>query len=347
MQKQLVLLLVFLIGSLAQGLPSCPPLPSRARPTNVRDLRADDIRLVMSIGESMSAGFGLKNLPNEYRGLAFSAGGDPGAMTMPNLLRSAGNNALLLGDSRGVHYGIHTSDDGCEPPSDTQVCRLNAAVDGANMARSLRQVDYLDAQIHSNSSNYTKYADDWKLLTLFSGLSDCVFYNETDSTHSPTPVEVVRSNFRALMSQVRKRIGHVFVNVIALPTQISKAGEVIKNRGECKLFIELSKAGQTKWTDYSLWDGAAKAINKMLAEEVKAIQNLNDPTFYASLQTFMVGFDPATETLEKLDCIHPNQESEAAMSVALWNSMIAPGAKPTALDHSEQPVCPTEHARLH
>lgn len=42
--------------SIAAALPFpylCPPIPSHPPPTNVRELRADDIDMVMAIGDSM------------------------------------------------------------------------------------------------------------------------------------------------------------------------------------------------------------------------------------------------------------------------------------------------------
>jgi phospholipase B1 len=90
----------------------CPQLaPRTSPPTSVHDLRPDDIKVVMALGDSLTAAFGaekfmgdfkdwLKNL-FEYRGKSFSIGADPGMVTIPNILSHYRPD--VVGGSKGSH----------------------------------------------------------------------------------------------------------------------------------------------------------------------------------------------------------------------------------------------------
>ncbi|CAG8758515.1 34351_t:CDS:1, partial [Racocetra persica] len=68
----------------------CPSLtPRTSPPANVHDLRPDDIKVIMALGDSITAGFqadaicdGNNNTANklyEFRGVSYAMGGDTGA----------------------------------------------------------------------------------------------------------------------------------------------------------------------------------------------------------------------------------------------------------------------------
>ncbi|CAG8775324.1 1268_t:CDS:2, partial [Acaulospora colombiana] len=72
-------------------LDKCPKLSPRT-PTSVHDLRPDDISVTMALGDSISAGAFSHGLQEdvltsfaEYRGDSFANGGNPGAITIPNV----------------------------------------------------------------------------------------------------------------------------------------------------------------------------------------------------------------------------------------------------------------------
>jgi len=77
-------------------------------------LRPDDIKVVAALGDSITAGFGAKgiqdgtiiNLNNlaEDRGISFAAGGDDGAITIPNFLKHYNPN--LIGASLGILWNF-------------------------------------------------------------------------------------------------------------------------------------------------------------------------------------------------------------------------------------------------
>jgi phospholipase B1, membrane-associated len=99
-------------GTLVKDITQCPKLaPRRIPPKSVHDLRVDDIKVIMAIGDSVTAGFGAKghdtNIPvdihklYENRGVSFPIGGDPGAVTIANFIKYY--SPELIGSSIGDH----------------------------------------------------------------------------------------------------------------------------------------------------------------------------------------------------------------------------------------------------
>jgi hypothetical protein len=90
----------------------CPFLPPRQeKATNVHNLRPDDIRVVIGLGDSVMAGFAAKGVQdntfftmanlNEDRGISFAMGGDANTVTLPNILQYYSYD--LIGSSLGSH----------------------------------------------------------------------------------------------------------------------------------------------------------------------------------------------------------------------------------------------------
>ncbi len=53
----------------------CPSLPSPPPAADVFHLRPGNIGAVIALGDSITAGFAMEDLPVEYRGLVYSTGG--------------------------------------------------------------------------------------------------------------------------------------------------------------------------------------------------------------------------------------------------------------------------------
>ena len=56
---------------------------------------------------------------------------------------------------------------------------------------------------------------DWKLLTIFTGLDDVVFYNSTvqPPTKSSTPADLFATNFDKLLTAIHEQLPKTFVNM--------------------------------------------------------------------------------------------------------------------------------------
>lgn len=150
-----------------QGRVSCLSPVQKKLVNHARISRPDDFRVVMALGDSITAGLLARGsrsssacsgpsplgpqrplLPSfdiqEYRGLSYPIGSDPGAITVPQILRHFSPSAEEIpGSSKGKHPPVAClngwSIKGCaERPEEDG---LNAAVSGSVSAALLRQVE--------------------------------------------------------------------------------------------------------------------------------------------------------------------------------------------------------------
>ena len=149
----------------------------RSTPTSVHELTPADIGVVLGIGDSIMAGFGIDGRSKalyEDRGRSFAMGGAHHATTIPNLLQYF-RGKRVLGASVGQHldnlcygalcFGMHIN----------ATDRLNAALSGSLAMNIPPQVAYLVEQLRSEAAA----PDSWKLLTLQIGANDqCLACNK-------------------------------------------------------------------------------------------------------------------------------------------------------------------------
>jgi phospholipase B1 len=168
-----VLLVVCVFITLCNAALNCPTLPPHAAPTNVTQLRPGDIKVVMAMGDSITAGFGIqgsKGQLNESRGLSASIGGDTNAVTLANFLRFYSPN--LQGPSLGQHI-VELCEGALCPPLQYHPAQdvLNSAQSGALLENLVtHELDYLISQLKVNHAINIK--EDWKVLTIFIGAND-------------------------------------------------------------------------------------------------------------------------------------------------------------------------------
>ncbi|KAI9491110.1 hypothetical protein BDB00DRAFT_767667 [Zychaea mexicana] len=202
----------------------CPRLPSRpdGGAKSVKDLRPDDIKVVIGIGDSVMAGFGAKGLQNdrfvsmktlnEDRGVSFAMGGDIGATTLPNLIHYY--TPSLYGSSVGSQlFTICFGDEFCPKGQyKPDIGYLNAAQSGARSSNLDHEIDYLLEQLDDAYVSGTIKPQDWKLLTLFIGSND-ICHSCTTPTSLPPPFIM---NVAAAVDRVRLTIRNVFLQIVGV-----------------------------------------------------------------------------------------------------------------------------------
>ncbi|KAK6765520.1 hypothetical protein RB195_025434 [Necator americanus] len=122
---------------------------SKKIPRNVNSVRPADIKLVMAMGDSLTAanGAGAEDplgVVLQYRGLAFQAGGDKSLdehATIPNILRKYNPN--LFGYSIGIGS-----------PNVWEISRLNVAMPGAEAHDLPGQAQQLVGLLQSHPETY-------------------------------------------------------------------------------------------------------------------------------------------------------------------------------------------------
>eukprot|EP01127_Copromyxa_protea_P013991 TRINITY_DN3831_c0_g1_i1.p1 TRINITY_DN3831_c0_g1~~TRINITY_DN3831_c0_g1_i1.p1 ORF type:complete len:355 (-),score=89.42 TRINITY_DN3831_c0_g1_i1:44-1108(-) len=326
----------------------CPSLPAAPPATNVTGLRPADIKVVMALGDSISAGFAMKGLPAEYRGLVFSIGGDKYvsdfgnelARTIPNFLMHYNPN--LQGQSTGESIPL------------TQGTYLNGAISGAKIQGVPGQIDYLVQTAQTTYKDKIDWENDWKLLTLFIGANNLCASCKGDAG---TP-ELFEQELDLVLAKIQKEIPKVFVNVVTI-FNISGVWNAHSTKeycqviwvdlgvDECPCLIAHGPEGRQTMDDNAV---AYDAISRKLANKYSSKTTGNN-TFNVVVQPGLTGFNIThwgEGFLSDLDCFHPNLLADEAFAIAIWNNMFQPvGQKSTNLDPSNVEIfCPTINSVL-
>jgi len=341
------------VGSCVGRLLDCPPLTPHV-PENVNDLRPDDIKVIMTLGDSITAGFGIQGssgLLNEYRGLSWSIGGDDDAITLANMLQSYSTD--IQGSSLGSHimevcYGLVCPPLQYHPSLDV----LNAAQSGAMVDDLPHELDYLLGQLSANPD--IDMDEDWKLMTILMGANDlCASCTLIKGFLSPDDFEAHMSK---ALEAVRLSVPRVFVQIAEI-FNLSQIYDLSLKIPHCAtihraLFLECDCIfGPLAGKNRAAVDTYAQLYNERSRKLAAYYQSMNYPDFNVVTQPFgrdtMITDQPPA-LLSTLDCFHPSLMAHEAMAIALWNNMLTPAAsKQTFLNVTDIPLCPTDDTRLY
>ncbi|KAK9760652.1 hypothetical protein K7432_015116 [Basidiobolus ranarum] len=314
---------LFLAGKVngAKDISQCPRLtPRTTSPTSVNDLRADDIKVFMALGDSITAGFAAKGIQDgrfislkslyESRGVSYAAGGDPGETTIPNLFGHY--NTTVRGPSVGEHlvelcYGPLCPPFQYRPEKDN----LNAAQTGALSTNLATEVDYLLGRIKKYPG--IDIQNDWKLLTLQLGSNDlCQSCLDLFQFTGP---DVYEKNIRAAIERVRKSIPRVVVSLGGV-FNVSQTWAKTKNDPYCQkvmglphLNIECPCAllgGIIGEESRKSMDKRAAAFNQRLVKIYQDYKNQQTNTFAITLHPLDIDLSSLPiDHLSNVDCFHP------------------------------------------
>lgn len=341
-----LLLVASLVGAqrYAEDIRQCPMLEPRAQaPRDVRDLRPDDIGVIMALGDSATAGFGAKlisiletNILQEYRGLSFSIGGDPNAPTIGNFIKHY--RPELVGQSRGTHF-IELCYDGVFCAPDELAYRpqqdvFNAALSGATSATLGLETKYLLGQVIRHHAVNT--TNDWKLLTFFIGSNEiCKYSCEEREDGDPGTASDFEQRVVTTLTTIRQRLPRTLVNIILLP-DMSQVEQFANNHVRCiharRLLASICpcamKNGETgRWAmrrtvaEYNQrLLRIAKRFNmhtRMIAEEH------NIPLDFAiivtpAMRNMDMKNDLPAHFAAKLDCFHPSATAHRSLAMTVW-----------------------------
>lgn len=310
--------------------------PSSSIPTSVHRLRPGDIKLVASLGDSMTAAFGAKASSiwfvfTEYRGISWSIGGDNDIqtdVTMPNILKIF--NPKLMGYS--VLTGRATSSNS----------RFNRAVTGSIAADLLQQANEL-VNMMKNDPN-VNMNEDWKVITIWIGGNDLCEICDSEKEYEPEQYQqYVRETLRIL----KKGIPRLFVNLV-LGIDVTQLYDI--NGGFCDLLhaFECSCATNRDPNVRSMVQEAGKEYNNRLISLRDEEEFNNSDDFTVVIQPFLrdtripqLNGKPDLKYLSP-DCFHFSQLSHEAAAVALWNNMMEPvSSKLTQWTIGEPIECPS------
>lgn len=333
---------------------TCPPLPVHDPPDVVTNLRPDDIKVVMTLGDSITAGFGIMGASgklNEYRGLSWAIGGDANATTLANFFQYY--TPTVQGASHGFHvaelcYGVICPPGQYHPTQDV----LNAAQSGAMVEDLVKhELTYLIDEVKAIPGlNYTQ---DWKHLTLLIGANDlcasCILKTYLDpedfQTHLMEVLEGVRTNIPRVFVSLAELFNLSQVYDLSLKTKVcTTIHRDFFVECDCIFCPECNQTRNTVDTMCQLYNGKMRDI-------AAYYQGKNYSDFTVVVQPFgrdtMIKDQP-TDLLSTLDCFHPSLLAHQGMAVALWNNLLTPAAnKKTTLNLTDTPLCPTADTLLY
>ncbi|KAI2654363.1 Phospholipase B1, membrane-associated [Labeo rohita] len=294
--------------------------PSDAVPTSVHKLRPGDIKVVASLGDSITAGFGAKaenilQLPIEERGVSWSIGGDESldtVTTLPNIIKKFNPN--VFGYSNG---------NGPRPNG------FNMAVSGAKANNIPAQVTDLITAL--KDSKEVNFENDWKLVTLFIGGNDLCQYCHDRASLSPSKyISHVRDSLDMLYNEVPR----VLVNLVGI-LEIEDLRLIKRDTLGCNLLQETLCPCVLEPRDNSPEMNEMKKVNRDLQMETEKLvyggRYDGKEDFAVVLQPFfknsavpMLEDGTPDVTFFSADCFHFSERGHAEMAIALWNNMLEP-----------------------
>uniref|UniRef100_A0AC34Q5K4 Lipase_GDSL domain-containing protein n=1 Tax=Panagrolaimus sp. JU765 TaxID=591449 RepID=A0AC34Q5K4_9BILA len=319
---------------------TCDPsvmAPSASVPTNVNSVRPGDIKLVMALGDSLTAanGAGAQDplmIILQYRGLAFLAGGDKSLkehITIPNILRQFNPN--LFGQSKGIGAA-----------DVWQVAYLNAGVPGAKADDLPGQALDLVQKLQTHSE--IDMQNDWKLLNIFIGGNDVCGYCRDPANNSP---QKFRDNITTAVNIIKQHVPRV---IVSLTTMLHL--EMVRSIDRNEFFCQALHVDECKCESFSNFtnDQIAQVCTNMQKVE-KAMET--DGTFEADDFTFVTQpffneiVDPPMTKDGKVDitffcpdCFHFAQKGHAVVASWVWQNMMEPVGSKTTKGNLSAPASP-------
>ncbi|EFA79186.1 phospholipase [Heterostelium album PN500] len=331
-------------------LPCRPIPPTEPPPTLITQVRPSDIKVVMGLGDSITAGFGISyhkigDFVGESRGVSWSMGGDLHEPTIPNFLSQVG--ATIKGQSHGTMLPfLHFLPKSIRSFSrDFTICQLNAAVSQAELEDVQEQIQYLSFHIPRVSPSID-LQNDWKIINYFIGANDLCDACDQNRT-VVTPAYWEKNYYETLVSMKRK-FPRSIVNVFLLPDVAEMGyvgiGETCRKLRDIIGFCSCSSSDSGR----QLMSQRRLQYNQIMIDAAaKANQILGCETFAVVVQPVLSESKIEREYMSDLDCFHLNENGSKFVAIGAWNNMISKvGEKANSTNRNVIPLCPTENTYL-
>ncbi|XP_026999860.2 phospholipase B1, membrane-associated [Tachysurus fulvidraco] len=333
---------------MATSFPCTVTSPSLSVPTSVHFLQPADIRVVASLGDSLTAGNGVGAGQNnvlgvmtEYRGLSWSIGGNgdlSSVTTLANILREF--NPLLTGFSTG------------KGKATTVQAFLNQAVAGAESKDLPSQAQALITRMTGDSR--IDFQNDWKVITLFIGGNDLCEHCANLDFYS---AENFARNIRDALDILHQEVPRALVNLVELFNIAQLRQLHLDFKLSCPTWLVKSICPCV--LNPAEGSSDLQALINLNRDYQTVTRNLVDSGRYNTRSDFTVVLQPFFRNVTfpmlpdgrpdrsffAADCFHLSQKSHTLMARALWNNMLEPvNSKSTSVDFNEGVAmkCPSE-----
>uniref|UniRef100_A0A8L8K656 Lipase_GDSL domain-containing protein n=1 Tax=Heligmosomoides polygyrus TaxID=6339 RepID=A0A8L8K656_HELPZ len=307
---------------------------SKKIPTNVNSVRPADIKVVMALGDSLTAanGAGAEDplgVVLQYRGLAFQAGGDKTLdehATIPNILRKY--NPKLFGYSNGIGS-----------PNVWEVARLNVAMPGAEAHHLPGQAQQLIGLLQEHTE-VLNMKEDWKLLNIFIGGNDMCGYCHNDNDAPAKCVQYIQDAIQIIYDHVPRVI-------VSLTTMLHL--EVLRKTDSGHLFcteLHVDECGCESDKNYN--DTFLACVD--YADREVALGNtgmFDKDDFTLVVQPFFrdIVAPPMKDGKINMhffapDCFHFSQFGHGIVSTWLWKNILEPVGNKTTQGDLSNPSSP-------
>ncbi|KAK3714404.1 hypothetical protein QZH41_020656, partial [Actinostola sp. cb2023] len=308
---------------------------SKTPPTTIHKIHPSDVQVIAAVGDGFTSGLGAKIVSwngffTDYRGMSWSIGGERhlnDTTTLPNILREF--SPQLNGFS-----------------TETSMSDLNKANSSAPSGDLEDQVRSLILEMKNNKVKDIEYQNDWKVLTIWTGMVDlCHICQDPEKFSSGNFIKNVMHSLNIL----KKEVPRLYVNMVP-PLDVSILHGLFNRNPTCQI-LEWNACPCAATQDKESRNRVSKAANKYMSllEELvnSGIYNVTDQ-FTVVIQPF-VNKGPINkngqlaEDLFGPDCLHFNVKGHAAAAVALWNSMLEPlHSKSTDWNVDQKLSCPSQ-----
>ncbi|CAA92221.2 Triacylglycerol lipase [Caenorhabditis elegans] len=305
---------------------------SKKVPTNVNSVRPADIKLIMALGDSLTAanGAGAEDpvaVVLQYRGLAFQAGGDKTLeehVTIPNILKKY--NPDVFGYSNGIGS-----------PNVWEIARLNVAMPGANAKDLPGQARQL-VQLLQQHTEVVNMKEDWKLLNIFIGGNDICGYCRKPVEDSPYNCA---QDIKQAVQIIYDNVPRVIVSLTGM-LHLEMLRQTDTGHWFCQRLHhdECGCESNKNFTDADIrqacydYNKYEKQIETDGTFEKNDFTYVVQPMFQDTLIPPMENGKP-TQKFFAPDCFHFSQWGHALVSTYLWNNILQPvGSKSTVSNMS-------------
>jgi len=298
--------------TLADVIDACPSLPTPPPSSSVYNLQLGNIKVIMSMGDSISTGSSALDTSvislREYRGLSFGQGADIGRVTFPNVFKNF--TATIIGASTGI--GART----------IATNGLNGAVSGAKVQDMNEQARWLISALQNRVD--VDPVNDWKVVTIWIGSNNLCALCNNATDNSPA---VYESNLRSALTTLFQ-IPRLIVNLLP-PLDVTDLAKFTNAGIGCSFVHPIacscgtSSNANTRRTVQLAVKSYAEVMYKLAGE-------FNSPRYTdrtVVIQPTLINTKiPERNYLSAADCFHPSALGQQNIAIAFWNNFITPVA---------------------